>query len=414
MFLVARATARDRGVIVRNRIFAERLVAGTDPYEGGLHTPYPLTWALIHAALLPLPLEVARALWCSGQILLLVLVTLALDRIAARHVRDYPRRRGWILAAALVLTSRFWLRDMAGGGSNLLIFSLAFFGCLGAIHGRPVLGAASLGLAGALKLTPLLFLPYFVLRRRPGFALRSAAFAGLFLVLPAVVLGPETYAQITERWARGVLGFLAKDDLGGPDAAIIPFEWMNQSLRNALFRFLTPIELDHPWYVNVGRLSPEVATWIIRAVSFLLLAFSTVLLSRREPRGRFTDIARVGFVFVLMLLLSPISWRAHFVSLLPAVFVLSVHALCGERRRILSQVTLVAFLLLGPGTNETFWGKEGKNVLQAYYTVTVGTLALLLPLAIVIRRPRLVTGEPGPPGPSPPSAPARSSRAPRP
>lgn len=401
VFLIVRAATKDRGVLLRNRIFAERLLDGTDPYEGGLHTPYPLTWALFHSSLLFLPVTLERIVWCAGQIALLAALILALTRATRAQAPRSKRREMWIVALALILTSRFWIRDMAGGGSNLLIAGLTMFGCIIAYRTcrhRRLLGGALVGLACALKLTPLLFLPFFVLARRTGLALVSAAFAAAFLAAPALVIGIDRYVEISGRWLGGVVGFLGQNDLTGDAGAIIPFEWMNQSLRNAVFRFTTSLEPPHPAYRDLLQLSATTATWIYRGLALALLGASAWILRpgdrnadaaesvrRDDPVGWF---GRCAWVFLLMLLLSPISWRAHFVSTLPAIFLISLHAFAGNRGRGLSITVLVLFALLAPGTNETFWGKDGKMLLQAHYTVTLATLVLLPALAWIIRHPQ--------------------------
>lgn len=405
LFLIVRATVEDRGVIVRNRIFAERLVEGTDPYEGGLHTPYPLAWALFHATFLPLPLAAARALWCAGQIGLLIAMCTVLYRCARDSIPEVRERATSILVITVLVTSRFWLRDMAGGGSNLLIAGLSLLGVLAIYRRQVARGAISLGLAIALKLTPVLFLPFLALQRRLRAAVATGVVALLISIAPAFVLGFEAWSEIAADWLGGVLRFLGQDDLTGAEGAIIPFEWMNQSLRNAMFRYLTELPPPHPLYRDVLTLSPEAATWIFRATAALLLAVSAIVLRpRRDGEDdplRFAG--KCGWIFVLMLLLSPISWRAHYVATIPALFVLAVHARVGDRGRIVSIALLVQYFLLVGGTNQELWGKDGKMLFQSYYTVTIATLAILPGLARVILDPRAFprTRPPAPDGSSP-------------
>ncbi len=385
-------------MLVRNRIFAERLVDGTDPYEDGLHAPYPLTWALFHSAFLWMPVPVERAVWCAAQLALLALWLAALDRAARTTFTLDRRTRIRLLLVAAVLTSRFWLRDMAGGGSNLVVTSLAFFGTMYVFRGHSVRGALALGASCALKLTPFLFLPYLAVRRRLGSTAVTALVAGALLLAPALVMGIDRYVDTTREWSEGVFRFLGQSDLEEDSGHIIPFEWMNQSLRNAVFRYLTDVEYDHPWYRQGLGLPEGVATWIFRALALGLLAISAWVLGHRsrdgvqprseDPEAAIREIARIGWVFILMLLLSPISWRAHYVSTIPAIYVVAVHAWVGMRGRYASRIVLVLFFLLASATNETFWGKGGKALLQAHYTVTIATLLLLPQLARIVLDPR--------------------------
>jgi hypothetical protein len=378
LFMVVRATVKDRGVLQRNRIFAERLLDGTDPYEGGLHTPYPMSWAMFHAAFLWMPERVERAVWAAMQIGCLALVLRLLDRTLLERVPSLATRRAWILFLTLLVTSRFWIRDMAGGGSNLLILALSFLGAHLFLRGRRLLGALPLGLACALKLTPVLFVPYFLLKRRPAFAAAILGFAAFFFLSPVLVLGPDRFFDFGSRWAQGVLGFLAKEDLTGPESAIIPFEWMNQSLRNALFRYLTECEFPHPLYVHFLRLPRETAAWVIRAVLVALAIAAAWALRRPEPRrDPVRYLAEISSIYLLILLLSPITWRAHYVLSVPAVALLAAHSLSGGPGHRASGILLGIVFLLGGGTSEFFWGDAGKELLQTYYPVTVAGLLLL-------------------------------------
>ncbi len=321
---------------------------------------------------------------------------------------------------------------MAGGGSNLVVASLAFFGAMRILTARPLTGGPLLGAAAALKLTPLLFPALlFACRRRLG-ATIAVVSAGAGLLAPALVLGPARFVEISSTWAEGVVGFLGQDDLTGERGAIIPFEWMNQSLRNGLSRYLTVIEpTPHPAYRHFGSLSPDTATWIFRAVAAALLIASGLTLrsaanrgtradgpdagpEARSPNGRAMDpllaAAWCGWVFLVMLLLSPISWRAHYVAAIPALFVASAHAIAGNRGRWTSRAVVATFVLLAACTNETFWGKSGKMLLQAHYTVTIAAVLLFVPLARVLLDPRAfpppdhaLPGPPDEPSPDPPS-----------
>jgi len=398
---VVRATVKDRGVLQRNRIFAERLVSGGNPYEDGLHAPYPLAWALFHSAFLWMPERVERAVWATLQIALAGTVLALLVRILLESVPSMAPRVPWILAAALVVTSRYWLRDLAGGGSNLLILSLSFFGLYAYLRGREAAGAVPLGLACALKLTPLLFVPYLFLKRSPRFALLTTGCAAAFFLAPALVIGPERFGTITVEWARGVFGFLAKENLTAPGSDIIPFEWMNQSLRNALFRYLTECDHPHPLYVHGLHLSPQAATAIGRAAILALVGVSAWCLRRPRPRAHpIRFLAEVAWVYLLLLLLSPITWRAHFVASIPAVFLLCAHGLARSPGSRFSLAIVAIAFLLGGGTSEFFWGKEGKDLLQAYFPVTVSGLVLLAGLA------PLLSGRSRFPGPIPPGDPS--------
>ena len=162
-FLVYRATRKEHGALERNRIFAERVVSGEDPYSTPVHAPYPPSYGLVMSPLLLLPLFGARIAWALLQLLMLAV----LWRICLRWWQEALGPRGpplWVPALALLLAARYVLRDMAGGGGNLVFGTLVLLACLrpGEPPGsdrRPLTGIG-LGLVLAAKPTPVLFLPF--------------------------------------------------------------------------------------------------------------------------------------------------------------------------------------------------------------------------------------------------------------
>jgi len=385
--LVVRAVRKEEGVIIRNRIFAERLVCGVDPYHDGLHAPYPLAWGMFHASLSWMPLPVERAVWALGQVGALILISwICLAMLRSRYP-PLADRWEWVVVLALIFTSRYWIRDTAGGGGNSILLAMGLAGIY--LHSRrqTIGGAALVGLACALKLTSLLFLPYFLWRRQWRMAVWSGVFAALLMLSPALVTGWERYCEISWRWGMGVLGFLGEQDLGGAGPKFVPFEWMNQSLRNALFRFCTEIEHPHPFYVTFLRLDPATATAVARAIQAALLLGCALVMRRAAPGRQLASdparmLAEVAMVYLLMLLLSPITWRAHHIAELPAAFLLITQVMStrDESRRHLAGLLVVAFLL-GSGMSQELWGKSMKDLLQAYYTVTFSCLLLVAGLS---------------------------------
>src|SRR5262249_5708565 len=126
----------------------------------------------------------------------------------------------------------------------------------------------------------------------------------------------------------------------------------NIALRPALARFLMHIpegvdgrgRFPHPLNVDVLTLPPPVATAIARitlAAVVLVAMWMTrkPLTGSRDPRA----IWECAGVSVIALLLSPITWRAHAVAILPALY-LTLRAAAAGRSVLLS--TRVALVML--------------------------------------------------------------------
>src|SRR5262249_31751733 len=234
--------------------------------------------------------------------------------LARATVPVEPAQRFWIDAAALLLTARFVLRDLADAGANLILLGLVWIGLYAIARGRRWAGAGLVGLATALKLTPALFILYFVYRRRYATALAALASAALFTLLPAVALG-AAFARVAASWWSNPLQCVAAAD---PTVGALGVEPIgNQALRPALGRLLTgPL-------VALGLPPAAVAlvAWTIVA-ALVVASFRALREDPADPSSRALDVWDWAALSVLTLLLSPITWRAHAVAVLPACWLL--------------------------------------------------------------------------------------------
>src|SRR5262249_25882740 len=116
--------------------------------------------------------------------------------------RSFPLAAQWLV---VLLALRPILSDLTHGNVNLFILFLVV-GALYLCQQRHDLGAGIvLGLAIACKVTPALFVPYFLWKRSwrtlAGCALGLILFFG---VVPAALLGPQRNAALLHGWAQQI------------------------------------------------------------------------------------------------------------------------------------------------------------------------------------------------------------------
>jgi len=389
--LVVRAARKEGGALVRNQAFGARFLAGEDPYADPalghrVQGPYPPSFALVAAPLSLLPTTAARVVWASAQALALVLSWLVLRGWARRYWPRAAPHAPVLFAAAILLASRYLLRDAAGGGGNLLFGTLALVGLDLALRGREVEGGGALALSLALKpnLAPLLL---FLACRRRWKAVAGCILAGaVFFLSPACAYGWGRYIDLSARWTRDVARFAALDDPARadlvPDGLPVEEHAMNQDLRAAVRRFLGPPGATGAPDVHVLSASPEVAGAVARVLGVLLAAVACACAARAgTPRGE----ALSGLAFLpLAMLVSPVSWKAHHAALLPLFFALACEARARPAR--LLSAFLVLVWLACDLLSEEIVGERAKEVLQSLSIVTLFDL-LLLALALGLARP---------------------------
>jgi hypothetical protein len=252
--------------------------------------------------------------------------------------------------------------------TDVLIGALLMGGILLLERARPLLAAGSFGLAAACKCTGLLWAPYLFWRRRP---LAACCLVGVALgvnLLPDLVYPPATpevrgrKTSLGGTWlgeyARQYLRPLARADhrVGTWGSELI----YNQSLAGAGQRWLCT---SWHWHGERGtvvehpdRVSPGLLKWGVLAGEGLLIL--VVLVVAGNPLGRLREGTKDGVpsqglegsvVLLLMLLLSPMSSKAHFGVLILPGFCLArawLRPRQGQQRRGVRRTILGGLLLL--------------------------------------------------------------------
>jgi hypothetical protein len=239
-------------------------------------------------------------------------------------------REHLVFLLALFCTGRFLVNALYQMQSDLLIAALLIAGCVALRAKKDFWAATSIGLAAAIKCTPVLFAPYL--------AWRGKWQAALWLVVIAV--GVNFLPDLAYRSPSG--GFWAADWCAHyirplTQESSVPGAWFaeisgNQSLSGAVNRFFTTSLKWTAEGVETVNRNDSFSPKTLRGITLLLYAIITVpavyALRRRRrrdgPPGNdpFADALEFSIIFLLMLLLSPRSSRTHFgIMLLPALCV---------------------------------------------------------------------------------------------
>lgn len=275
----------------------------------GLNLPftYPPLAAIVFCPFAWLQMPAASvAITCTTLVLLIVATTIVLSRLdvwaSSRRLSGPAWLRRFWLALAVVAAATVWLEpiksNFAFGQINVVLMTLVVADCLP--RRTPWPRGLLLGLGIALKLTPAVFLLYFLLRRDGRAALTAL---GSFAV--ATLAGfALAWRDSWEYWTDTVRN---TDRIG---AATLN---TNQNVAGALAR------------LGLGQ-HERFLLWV--AGCFVVLAV-TVWATRRVLRADEPTLA-VICIALFGLVVSPVSWSHHWVWMLPAVLVTGV---LGWRRR---------------------------------------------------------------------------------
>jgi hypothetical protein len=377
---------------------------------------YPPAMAMLAVPLANLPARAGMFGWYLVNVVATMVAFVSAWRLTGGPslVRLSP---GWqaVFWLGMVLSFRFFVAPLAHQQFDMVIAALLLAGCCRIWRGRDMSGAALIGAAAAMKCTPLLLAPYLAWRgklRAAGLVVTIAV--GLNL-LPDL-LWPQTSGRLyLADWAASFLGVVARE---------VPGTWhadplQNQSL-SALFgrivQFGWPLSPVDPtalaWGSGAADQGPA-ANIQHSALPLQLAVYGTELLlvgvtvwflgSPRRPAptvprrtgnpvplGRLQTGAEVGAAVCLMLLLSPMSSKSHYVVLLlPSLLI--ARAVVHQSNRWLRRL-LIPLLVCGPLSTKGLLGKPLGDLTLMWGLPTWYALCSLVCIWIVLAAVRAETG----------------------
>ncbi|MCM4080733.1 glycosyltransferase 87 family protein [Paractinoplanes hotanensis] len=240
------------------------------------------------------------------------------------------------------------------GQVNLALLVLVLADLRALTTGRRWAGIG-IGLAAAIKLTPIVFIGYLIVTRQYRAAATATATAAAATLL-AVLVAPATSAQfwLTALWDTDRVGRL---------------EYVsNQSLRGVAARLELP------------------STWWLAAVALILAVWFLRVRLLRDTPDHAAGFAATGAVACLI---SPVTWVHHLVWLLPALFLL-VDAALQSRSRPRLAVLAATYVILSSSVVWLWWaGADGFPAAigsNTYVWISIGLL-LTVPFRAAVPAP---------------------------
>ncbi|HEV8060101.1 MAG TPA: glycosyltransferase family 87 protein [Gemmataceae bacterium] len=347
--------------------------------------PNPPIMALLLEPIASLPPLVGSLLWFYLRIGMAVGALLLFFRIIETKEAPFPT---WAKNLTILLSLRPIMGDLTHGNVNIYILFLVAAGLYAFHQRRDYLGGATIALAIACKVTPALFIPYFLWKR--AWKALAGIVLGLFLFLflvPSLFLGVGRNLELLHSWTdQMVTPFVVQ--------GVVTSEHQNQSLPGLLYRLTTasPSFLDEhadPMrYDNLLTLDHPTVKWILKGC---MLAFAAMIVwSCRTPlsqRQGWRLAAEFSLVMLGMLIFSERTWKHHCVTMLAPFAVLSYYlAVCRPGRvlqGVLIALLVIASLLMASTSTSLFAHLDAKmaEVYGAYLWaifVLVAAMVVLL------------------------------------
>jgi hypothetical protein len=380
-----------RSAFLRWKPQFEELDDGINIWEKHAY-PNPPIMAILLKPFMQMPPTLGASLWFACKALLAIASILGVLALLDDPQRPFPLR-GKALAMLMVL--RPIEGDLMHGNVNLLILFLIVGALVAFCHRRDGLAGVLLGLSIACKLTPALFLVYFLYKR--AWKTLLGALCGLIvfvLVIPASVYGWSNNLDYLRSWHNQMVAPFA--------AGVVTSEHKNQSLPGLLHRMLSDeasfSDYDGDRKVvlethNLVAWDPHVVQGILLVCMgiYIVLALACCRTSIAE-RPRLAMLAEWSVVILGMLLFGERTWKHHCVTLLLPFAVL---AYCisasilpkGLRWPLGAMLALVGVLILSTSTgilDQNIDAHDRVGKLAQVYGAYVWAFMLMLASMFVI------------------------------
>jgi hypothetical protein len=374
-----------------HREFGRRFLAGLYLYDGGYCYPYMPVAAMYFSPLALFDRSTAIGLRYAAAIGSLWLTFRWLSQMAEPARREAPRTHFWISLVSIVLVFQFLLYDLDDGGPHSILLGIIIGGVYAIWRNWKKTGAALLGLAAAVKITPAIFIPFFLWKREWRLAGYTAVALLVWTIMPAIWMGPTSWWTHQQEWAVVAAG--SAFGRTTPIAESNTNNIRNSGLQHALMRYLTTYPADHPLrredpgYVSLLDLPSSVARAVTTvAIVGLFAVFGWHTRIRYRIAGSPLWVWETSGLVLLMLLTSPLTWMQHLTWLIPALYLIAWQLLRQPAIGAAVRAALLLFVILTVVLTYAVLGKAGFAMVLGYRPYMI---AMLIAFALLWHlRPR--------------------------
>jgi hypothetical protein len=321
---------------------------------------YPPLFLVALIPLWALPAKPAAIVWFLLSALSIIASTLILKRAATAFSLRENKHKLAIWLTTVLIVAQYFVMVVHYGNAHLLAISLLFAALFFFIRKRLPLAALLMALAITIKLTPLILLPYFALKKQWKLLVLTGLFLSVINLLPSFYFGLGKNTELLKSWYSHVVADQEFHEINGP---------INLSLKGQLRRYLTRVDYNNRVDGDVNYRSINFISLPANMVDRIWMAIATVVFilgltliwwtARRRPGD---DCARVilelGLMICLMLFVGPLTSKIYFIALLWPVFFLAAFAFNSSspgtrfgRRALITAAAINLILPLLPGSS---------------------------------------------------------------
>lgn len=296
-----------QNIFTDNNIYA-------DSYMGARFTRSPFFALLIYPLGL-LPRNISAFFWSLMIIASLISIFLICEKLFLKNKNKYLFYWLFIAPLTLFFLSKLLISEFLMGQSNLIMLCLIMLALLFKEKNKLVFSALFFVLAINIKLTPLLFIPYFLIKKEFKLVALITVFMIVSLLLPAVLISWDRNFQLLSNW-KGTLGYY--------DSVYNSTQFESCFGTQSLFIFFKRFLFGDNYKLSLFHASPKFAKYLSYLV--LLAVYSSFLFFK--PKNNLKNEKTFLFIdynilILCLALFSPLSADHTYMNMIvPIIFLL--------------------------------------------------------------------------------------------
>jgi alpha-1,2-mannosyltransferase len=334
---------------------------------------YPPFFALVMTPFVSLTMPVRNIVWYIVTLAAITGSFAACDFLARRAVGGEWKESelAWLRGATFLFSLKFILSVLENQSYDALVLLFVVAGIVLLVERRNLFAGISLAVAAALKMTPLVFLPYLVFKRRYAAAVVMTAVFVVLSLLPDLVFSPPGSVAHFRMWVDQVAGAALLERINGPQQAVTTLHvfWHGSNPNNYSLRALAGWFIDD--YTDNGKFRI-----LLYAIYTAYLAVIAAVMWRR--RGDDGSMPSDGALLVIsMLMLSPMTSRSHCVVLMLPYAILAAVWIKEPASRLIGGALLLASFALATLSSNDLVGRRISEWSTEHRLPTFGILILV-------------------------------------
>jgi hypothetical protein len=314
--------------------------------DGHLQFKYSPAAAVFFSVLALFPYEMAKVLWYFLEIYLLFLcLTASYDILPAKH-----KKKGWVVALSFLVLLKFIGREMELGQVNIFLTYFLIMMVITLLEKKDVQAGLFWGFSLFFKPYALVFLPYFILKKRIKMIASGLGTLVIGLMLPVFFYGFQQNFFVLKEWKRTL----------SQSTPSLLAHYDNGSIHSFFLKNLPADKDGWVWVLSI-------------CVVFLAgLALLGMMAWGKKKNVKQPEVLESSFLFVLIPLFSPLSWYYnYFYPVLAVVFLINW---IDRFPRVMKYILIANFICIGASLREFL----GKAVFRFYTQHSLVALSFLI------------------------------------